>query len=109
MVIVEHTAGRHNAAFAALFNSCLSCFGVGTQLLKIIIIGEGEALYDIFIVSSVSCRQQLLNVNCEFNGITRGSCPQVILPSLETLLPSMEMHGSHFSKVGLSHVNIEAL
>ena len=51
----------------------------------------------------------MLDIDCKFNGITGWLRSQIILTSLKTILPAIEVHGGHLSEVWLSHVDVGAL
>jgi glyoxylase-like metal-dependent hydrolase (beta-lactamase superfamily II) len=53
--------------------------------------------------------KELLDVDCELDGIAGRSRPQVVQASLEALLPPMEVHGGHLCEVRIGHVNVQAL
>jgi hypothetical protein len=50
-----------------------------------------------------------LNIQGEFDGISRRARPQIVLTSLESQLPSMEMGRGELVESRISHVDIQAL
>ena len=57
----------------------------------------------------ITCPLDRLDIQGEFDGVSRRARPQVVLASLESQLPSMEMGRSELVESRISHVDIQAL
>jgi len=70
-------------------------------------------LFDFFksvdnsiLIVALGCSDQSLHVDGEFDGVSSGSRPQVVLASFQAFLPTVEMHGGHFLVLWVWHVEV---
>ena len=68
-----------------------------------------QTLHDLIGVSSVSCFKQHVYVDSELNGVTSWSWSEVVLSSLQSLAPTVEMHQWHLVKCGVFLVQVQTL
>ena len=64
----------------------------GGFLLFALLVINVQTLHDLIGVSSVSCFQQHVNVDSELNCVASWSRSEVVLSSLQSLAPTVEMH-----------------
>ena len=57
----------------------------------------------------ITCPLDRLYIQGEFDGVSRRARPQVVLASLESQLPGMEMGRSELVEGRICHVDVEAL
>ena len=68
-----------------------------------------QTLHDLIGVSSVSCFEQHVYVDSELDGVASWSRPEVVLSSLQSLAPSVEMHHRHLVKLRVFLVEVQTL
>ena len=108
ILILINSLGDRVIAFLAL--GLLGAASESSNAFSVsIFVVEGKAFKDFLVIARICRLQKLFNVDSELNGITRGTGSQVVLASLKTLFPCIEVHRCHFAEVRFSHVNIETL
>ena len=90
--------------------SCLERCRLGRLLLFALVGVTGvQTLHDLIGVSSVSCFEQHVYVDSELDGVASWSRPEVVLSSLQSLAPSVEMHQRHLVKLRVFLVEVQTL